>query len=104
MKKSPESKVLLSSLSKAHLAALRDHYCQKMGIDPQHFIPIGIHGDGVPTRKRKGCDVFSWNFVAEPDLDRYLATLIPKDFECQCGCKGRHTTEASLNRVCAYFI
>ena len=65
---------------------------------------IGLHGDGVPFTKKKSVEVFSWNFVAEPDADRFLATVIEKEFLCQCGsCHGRHTTDKVLELLCWSF-
>ena len=71
---------------------------------PSHKKKIGLHGDGVPHTRKKTVEVFSWNFVAEPDADRFLATLIEKEFLCQCGtCHGRHTTDKVLELLCWSF-
>ena len=83
------------------MSKLRDIYCRQLGIDPSEFIPIGLHGDGVPHQKRKTVDVFAWNFIACPNSDRIIASCIEKDFCCKCGkCSGRHTLEPMLEILC----
>ena len=64
---------------------------------PQHAtVVLGLHGDGVPHRKKGTVEALSWNMVALPEAERVLFTLIEKQFLCQCGCSGRHTLDAML--------
>ena len=85
------------------MATMRDKLCSDLGIDPAEFIPIGMHGDGVPHAKKKSLECFSWNFVAEPTAERFLTTCVDKTFCCKCGCSGKHTTEAILQVLCWSF-
>ena len=44
--------------------------------------------------------MLSWNCVGAPEAERFLFSLVEKDFTCQCGCSGRHTLEPLLQVFC----
>ena len=77
--------------------------CKTLGIDSDHAVPIGLHGDGVPHSKQGSTEVFSWNFAGLPHCDRFLAASIDKRACCKCGCAGRHTTDPIIAVLCLSF-
>ena len=70
----------VSTLTTVHpeLDAIRTTVASKWALGPKALVPIGFHGDGVPRQKAKSIEVLSWNFLAEPDADRFLITAIEK--------------------------
>ena len=60
------------------------------------LVPLGLHGDGVPYTKGQSLEAVSWNLVAQPLWERVLFAAVPKQFCCQCSCKGKHTWDAIL--------
>ena len=54
------------------MAKVRDDFCAALGLDPEHFIALGLHGDGVPHQKGKSIEVLSWNFISDPGGERLL--------------------------------
>ena len=72
-------------------------FARDLNVARELVIPIGIHGDGVPHKRNKSVQVFSWNFLAKGMSERFLFTSIDKDFCCQCGCGGRCTLDAIVN-------
>ncbi len=78
-------------------AALHAKLCSSLNLGAENVIPLGIHGDGVPFGKNKSIEVFSWNFIAIPHLERILFCLIERRYLCQCGCHGRHTINGILS-------
>eukprot|EP00969_Alexandrium_andersonii_P250646 11078119-Alexandrium_andersonii.AAC.1 len=76
---------------------LKESFCKSMQAPPEKTIPMGCFGDGVPHQKNKSVDTFTWNLLSQgPQGDRFLVTCIPKQFECKCGCSGRHTVDEIL--------
>ena len=70
-----------------------------LAMDPSDLVPLGLHGDAVPHQHGKSIEVFSWNFLAEPDADRFLITTMEKRFCCNCGCSGRHSLDPIIEVV-----
>jgi len=68
-------------------------FARDNGVDRSRILPLGIHGDGVPYKKNRSCQVISWNFLATPHAERFMFVNIGKEFCCQCGCGGRHTLD-----------
>jgi hypothetical protein len=79
-----------------NVAARKLDACNKLGLQCDSTIAIGLHGDGVPYTKRDSLEMFSWNFLSCPTANRIPFTGISKRFLCKCGCKGRHTFNAIL--------
>ena len=79
------------------LEKIKQDFCARHDVPVSSFVAVGMHGDGVPTNKGKSADVYSWNFLADPALDRVLFTMVEKEYHCGCGCGGRHTQEAVLD-------
>jgi len=71
-------------------------FCRKHKLPVNITVFLGIHGDGVPHRTRSTVETFSWNLAALPESDRFLFTLIEKEFVCKCGCSGRCTLDGIL--------
>ena len=77
------------------LKQMKDQWCRQHRTPPEATIGIGLHGDGVPIqRSGKTIEVFSWNFLAVPQAERYPFALVEQQFMCQCGCKGRCTIDS----------
>lgn len=84
------------------LEELRQQYCRELQMDPERFIGLGIHGDGVAHQTSGSVEVFSWNFLNEASGgERFLSAVVDKQYCCQCGCSGRHTTD-HIMRVLAW--
>ena len=79
-------KAAVSTLTTVHpeLDAIRTTVASKLALDPKALVPIGFHGDGVPHQKAKSIEVLNWNFLAEPDADRFWITAIEKGVCCHC--------------------
>ena len=71
--------------------------CQRMGRPTGRSFAVGLHGDGVPHKKKKSIVVWSWNLVAFLEAERFLCTAIGNEFMCKCGCHGRHTLDACMD-------
>jgi hypothetical protein len=67
---------------------------QKLGLNVDETLAVGMHGDGVPFTKRDSIEILSWNFLAHPTADRIPFTAVSKKHLCKCGCKGTHTWQA----------
>ena len=77
-----------------HLEELRQQYCREFQIDPERFVGLDIHGDGVAHQTSGSVEVFSWNFLNHASGgERFLSAVVDKQYCCQCGCSGRHTTD-----------
>jgi len=81
-----------SPLDDAATSFAREH-----NVPRERVVPIGFHGDGVPHKRNKSVQVFSWNFLSKGMSERFLFTSIDKDFCCQCGCGGRCTLDAIVD-------
>jgi len=68
-------------------------FAHDKGVERNRVLPIGFHGDGVPHKKNKSVQVFSWNFLSKGHSERFLFTAIDKEYCCQCGCGGRCTLD-----------
>ena len=73
--------------------------CNKFQWDPQSTIPIGLHGDGVPFCENQSCEVFYWNFIARPSMERILFGLV----EAKWLCKGRPECRCTMDAMLAVF-
>lgn len=69
---------------------------QGMHVPTAGFIPLGLHGDGVPFSKTDSIEILSLNFLALPKADRVPITCVSKKHICKCGCKGRCTWDALM--------
>ena len=58
------------------MAKVRDDFCAALGLNPEHFIALGLHGDGVPHQKGKSMEVLSWNFISDPAGERLLKIFV----------------------------
>lgn len=82
-----------------NLASLVASVCSRFQVNPQTFVPLGFHGDGVAHHKglkKASTEVYSWNLLSIEDSERILFTCVSKSFLCGCGCKGRCTIDAIL--------
>ena len=76
---------------------LHRKWCSDFDLSPHMVVPVGFFGDGVPHQKNKSVNCYSWNMPAlGPSSTRYLMTCLPKEFQCSCGCRGRHTADAIM--------
>eukprot|EP00969_Alexandrium_andersonii_P253201 11190350-Alexandrium_andersonii.AAC.1 len=79
------------------MAAQQADFAQKHPhITASKLIPLGLHGDGVPHKKKDTIEVFTWNTPTMPKAERYLFCLVAKSFLCGCGCGGRCTYDGML--------
>ncbi len=73
-----------------------ESWCATNHLDFDTAIPFGLHGDGVPFAKQQSVEVFSWNCIAAPAMERILFALVEKSWLCGCGCGGRCTMDPIL--------
>ena len=60
------------------------------------FVPVGLHGDGVPYGHGKTKECCSWNVCSIQGSERNLFRMVDKLDLCNCGCGGRCTIDAVL--------
>ena len=98
VKADPGKLEAMASLPEGPINDLKKSLCSSLQLPPTTTVPLGCFGDGVPHQRTKSVDTFTWNILSQGSQgDRFLFTAIPKEFECKCGCSGRHTVDAILS-------
>ena len=78
------------------LHALKQKFCNSVGLPFESPVCLGLHGDGVPFTKKDSLEMLSYNFLSHPTANRIPFTGVSKRFVCACGCKGRCTFDSLL--------
>lgn len=76
-----------------------EEWCGRVGVhssEEQTVLGLGVWGDTAPYSKRDSLALFLFNILGAPGHAgrRHWVTAIPKREMCNCGCSGRHSTEA----------
>ena len=71
--------------------------CATHEINPEKFIALGLHGDGVPVQVDDTASVAAWNIPGVHGAQRTMFTLVTKKHMCDCRCKGQHTLNAIMD-------